>query len=747
MSKRVSRAGIAALLMASASASAVSAQSVAADGQADGSEEVIVTAQKRAQSPLDVGISIDAASAAAVREQRIQQVQAFVAMLPNVDVKEIGPGALPVITMRGVGLNDWSPTNNPSAGVYIDEVYVSSLTMMSFDLFDIERLESLKGPQGTLYGRNSTAGAINILTARPNMNGISGYAAASYGNYETAEVEGWINLPVSETFALRFSAKGINQSEGYFFNRRIDRDYGRRDILMGRAQARWQPSEALDINLKLEGQRSRSEAGNGAFYGAFYPPNPPAGLVCPGDPRCLNLQGYSDADGDPFSGSYSVDPTYDLDLFAATLTVRADLGGAELTSVTGYADFERQWGQDVDNSPLAIADYVSRDDISQFSQEFRLAGEAGAMHWLVGGFFSRDWVKGSIDGDNSDFFNTTTLTLWDQATTSAAMFGNLEYAVSDSVSLIGGLRYTWEERAFAGSSVDLATGCPVSLLSRAPCGSPPVTLAGIDTQIDDRNWSWKVGANWKPDEETLIYASISQGVKSGGFFSGFATNSLALRPYAPETLIAYEVGVKQRLSQSGFNWSASAFYYQYDDMQTFIRDESGAVPIQKLGNVKEVEIYGLDLEVQYQPRAISGLSISGGLGLLETEMGAFPSSGGIVPRGNRVPNAPEVSFNLGVSYEADLSGEWFVRLQTNGRYSGGTFKDAQNLELLRADSYWVWNARVAVGSNEGWEIALWGKNIADAQIEMHATSLVPLGFGARFYAPPRTFGLSVSKGF
>lgn len=745
MPKRTSHARIAALLMASAAA--VSAQVAMAQDSAAGEEEIVVTAQKRAQNPLDVGISINAVGAAAVRDQRLQQVQAFVAMLPNVDVKEIGPGALPVITMRGVGLNDWSPTNSPSAGVYIDEVYVSSLTMMSFDLFDIDRLESLKGPQGTLYGRNSTAGAINILTARPNVDAVNGYLAASYGNYQTGEIEGWINLPVSDSFALRFSAKGIDQSEGYFFNERIDRDYGRRNILMGRAQARWQPSDGLDINLKLEGQRSRSEAGNGAFYGAFYPPNPPAGMVCPGDPRCRNLQGYSDTDGDPFTGSYSVDPTYDLDLFAATLTVRADLGGAELASVTGYADFERVWGQDVDNSPLAIADYISRDDISQISQELRLSGESGAVNWLVGAFVSRDWVKGSVDGDNADFFNTTTLTLWDQTTTSAAMFGHLEYAVSDRISLVGGLRFTWEERSFAGSTVDLATGCPISLLSRAPCGSPPITLAAIDTRIDDRNWSWKVGVNWKPDDETLIYASISQGVKSGGFFSGFATNSIALRPYTPETLVAYEVGVKQRLSESGFNWSASAFYYQYSDMQTFIRDESGAVPIQKLGNVEEVDIYGLDLELQYRPPALDGLSLTVGLGLLETEMGPFPSSGGIVPRGNRVPNAPDVSLTLGASYEVDLSDDWFVRLQANGRYSGSTFKDAQNLELLQADSYWVWNARVAVGSNDGWEIALWGKNITDELIEMHATSLVPLGFGARFYAPPRTFGLSVSKGF
>lgn len=739
-----SRSIFAARLLSTAAA-LVLAQTFPASAQTL-AEELVVTAQKREQSTLEVGINVSAVSAADVLEQRIQQVPDFVATIPNVDVKEIGPGTLPVITLRGVGLNDWSPTNNPSAGVYIDEVYVSSLSMMNFELFDIERMEALKGPQGTLYGRNSTAGAINILTARPNTDGVAGYVAGSYGNYETADMQGWINLPVSDTFSLRFSGRAINQSEGYFYNERIARDYGRRDLVMGRAQARWQPSDALDVNLKLEGQRSRSEAGNGAFYGVLPPAAPTPGVVCPGDPRCRNFQGYSDTDGNPFTGSFSVDPTYDLDYLAATLGVRADLGDVELASVTGYADFTRQWGQDVDNSPLRIADYISHDDIRQASQEFRLSSQSGPITWLTGVFFSRDWVKGSIDGDNMDFFNTTTLSVWDQTTTSAAAFGNIEYALNNRLTLVGGLRYTWEEREFIASTVDLTTGCPVSLLSGAPCGSGPITAASANTEISDRNWSWKLGLNWNPNDDTLIYASISQGHKSGGFFSGFATTSAALRPYDPETLVAYEVGVKQRL-EAGFNWSASAFFYTYDDMQTFIRDESGAVPVQRLGNVAEVEIYGLDLELEYSPPVLSGLSIMAGLGLLETEMGAFPSSGGVIPRGNRVPNAPEVSFTFGAAYEVSLWDDWRLRLQTNGRYSGATFKDAQNLDLLHADSYWVWNARAALANAGGWEIALWGKNLADEEIEMHATSLVPLGFGARFYAPPRTYGVSLSRSF
>lgn len=733
-------AGLAALLIAGAA-------QAAGDTAPTEIEAVTVTAQKRAQDTLDVGVNVAVVSGEALEAGRVTQVTDLANFTPNVEIKENMPGILPVVTIRGVGLNDFSATNNPSAGVYVDEVYLSSLALMNFDLFDMERMEALKGPQGTLYGRNSTAGAINIVTAKPTFGGVEGRISGGFGNYETAELDGMINLPVSDTFALRFSGKAVQQDEGFFFNRATNRDFGRRDVLMGRAQARWAPTEDLDIVLKLEGQRVRSEVGAPEFFGLTPPPAPPPGLVCPGSAGCMDFLGYSDTDGDPFKGEYSVDPAYDVDQRAATLRIEKDFGWAILTSVTGYLDFQRTWGADTDAGPFRQTDFIENDDIDQVSQELRLAGATERSDWLVGAFISRDRVDMTYDGDLQDLFNTTTLTFSNQTSKSAAVFGNVEYDLAPDVSLVAGLRYTWEEKDNVGGDFDLVPNCPASFLTLTPCGSPPVLMASVDEAISDTNWSWKLGLNWKPDPLTLVYASVSQGVKSGGFFSGVATNSGQLQPYDPETLIAWETGVKQRLPGAGLSWSGSLFYYDYSDVQTFIRDTSGGLPIQRLGNVDEATIYGLDLDALWSPPSLPGLDVTVGLGLLKTELGSFDSSGGAVPKGNEMPDAPEVSFNLATAYTFAIGDSLEGRVQIDGQYAGDMFKDALNDPLIATDAYWVWNGRASLFSGSDWEVAIWGKNLADEQYVTQGVNNLSLGIGFRVYGAPRTFGVSFTKRF
>jgi iron complex outermembrane receptor protein len=733
-------AGLAALLIASATQAAEGAAPVEI-------EAVTVTAQKRAQDTLDVGVNVAVVSGEQLEAGRVSQVTDLAGFTPNVEIKENMPGILPVVTIRGVGLNDFSATNNPSAGVYVDEVYLSSLALMNFDLFDMERMEALKGPQGTLYGRNSTAGAINIVTAKPTFGGIEGRISGGLGNYETVELDGMINLPVSDTFALRFSGKAVQQDEGFFFNRATNRDFGRRDVLMGRAQARWAPTEDLDIVLKLEAQRVRSEVGAPEFFGLTPPPGSPASLVCPGSSGCMDFLGYTDTDGDPFKGEYSVDPAYDVDQRAVTLRIEKDFGWATLTSVTGYLDFQRTWGADTDAGPFRQTDFIEHDDIDQVSQELRLAGATERSDWLVGAFVSRDRVEMTYDGDLQDLFNTTTLTFSNQTSKSAAVFGNVEYDLVPDVSLVAGLRYTWEEKDNVGGDYDLVPNCPASFLTLTPCGSPPVLMASVDETISDRNWSWKLGLNWKPDPLTLVYASVSQGVKSGGFFSGVATNSGQLQPYDPETLIAWEAGVKQRLPGVGLSWSGSLFYYDYSDVQTFIRDTSGGLPIQRLGNVDEATIYGLDLDALWSPPSLPGLDVTIGLGLLKTELGSFDSSGGAVPKGNDMPDAPEVSFNLATAYTFAVGDSLEGRVQIDGQYAGDMFKDALNDPLIATEAYWVWNGRASLFAGSDWEVAIWGKNLADEGYVTQGVNNLSLGVGFRVYGAPRTFGVSFTKRF
>jgi iron complex outermembrane receptor protein len=213
--------------------------------------EIVVTAQRRAESNLQVGVTLTALSGDTVAQQRVEQVLDLKGRVPNLDIKEQVPGAMPVITIRGVGLNDFGAANSPSAGVYVDQVYVASIAMMAFDMYDVERIEVLKGPQGTLYGRNSTAGALNIITRKPQQD-FDAYATLGYGNYDTVDFETAVNVPLADTAALRVSAKTIQQGEGYWESRALPgKTIGNRDLTMGRAQLALSPSDSFDLNLKI----------------------------------------------------------------------------------------------------------------------------------------------------------------------------------------------------------------------------------------------------------------------------------------------------------------------------------------------------------------------------------------------------------------------------------------------------------------------------------------------------------------
>lgn len=727
-----------------------------ATAQERAGDQIVVTAQKREQNILDVGATVTAIGGETLREARILEIRDIATYVPNVDIREQAPGVLPVITIRGVGLNDFSNTNNPTAGVYIDEVYLSSLGLLTFDFFDLERIEVLKGPQGTLYGRNSTAGAVNFITAKPEFDNPVTRLSASYGNFNTLEVEGVANLPVSDTFAIRIGAKTIQQWRGYYFNRTIDDDIGERNIALGRVQLRWAPNDNTDISLKVDAYTNNSGIGQGAFLGGFDFANAPTfrcaaiaqGMV---DPTCTSPFGYSDQDGDPFSGDWSAMQFYDAKQIGTTLRGVFDLGGVELTSVTGFIDHYREAFNDLDASPATALEFIPTTDVRQYSQELRLAGVSGRLDWLLGAFWSRDHIVVGSTGLADDLFMTRTSGFGDQETDSAAGFAHGEYQLTDTLSLIGGLRLTWEKKTYTARVFDdnpFGTSCLLSLTC-TPGPTPQITLAMADNiQTDDTNLSWKAGLDWKPVDSTLFYVSASRGVKSGGFFFGFTTNSDSFLPFEPESLISYEAGVKHQTADGALRFSASGFYYDYKDIQTFVRDQSSAIPFQRLGNVDEARLFGADIEATFTPPQIEGFTLTAGLGLLDSELGGFEALSGPVPEGNEFPNAPSITLNMLARYERPIANGVNGILQFDGRYSGATFKDALNSQLIAADSFSLWNGRLAVADDDGaWEIALWAKNIFDKAYKVQGVDLTSLGFGYENYNPPRTFGGTLTVQF
>lgn len=713
-------------------------------------EELVVTAQKREQRLIDVGASVASLDGEAIRAARVESSADLATQIPNVDVKQNIPGAQAIVTVRGVGLNDFSSTNNSTVGLYVDEVFLSSFAQMDFNFFDLDRIEVLKGPQGTLYGRNSTAGAINILSAAPSPAGNSGYLSASAGAYDRFEAEGAANIAAGETLAFRLSGKAVNQGEGFWYSRTQRRDLGEQDILLGRAQMLWKPDERLSARLKFEVEKSRSELGVGKFFGTVSTNAAPCpDFANPG--HCVNSRGYTDTTRDKFEGDWGSRTPYRVSQWNGTGRIDADLGFADLAAVTGYINFKRSFHIDADASPTVDAEFDQNDKVEQFSQEVRLSGETGPATWIVGAYYSWDRVKTFAPGQFNDIFNTHVLITADQETTSRALFGQADWKITDQLTLVTGVRYTDEEREYVGGTRDLNPfGLSFLCLAVGACAPGPgqTQLSFIDAEISDKNWSWRAGLNFKPNDDTLLYALVSRGVKSGGFFNGITTSSLALAPYAPEKLTDYEAGFKARLFDRSLSLEASAFWYDYEDLQTQTFTNVGAVSLIKLGNVDKATVKGLDIQAVWLP--VDGLSLSAGVGLLDTKLGAFRTAGPTgpitVPKGNELPNAPEVTLNLKARYEWQVMGDWTAAVQGGAHYSDEVFKEALNTPYLSADDYWIFDARASLTSAPGWEVAVWAKNLGDKAYVAQVTDN-GIGMGYRIFNAPRTYGVTLTKRF
>lgn len=714
-------------------------------------EEVIVTAQKREQRQLDVGLAISTVDAEAVRRARVETPSDLTTQVANVDVKENIPGAQSIVTVRGVGLNDFSSTNNSTVGLYVDEVFLASFAQMDFNFFDLERIEVLKGPQGTLYGRNSTAGALNIISAAPSVAGNKGFLAGTYGNYGRWEAEGWGNFAASDTLAVRLSGKWINQDDGFWRSRVRKRDLGEQDIKLGRAQLLWKLSEAVTARLKFEVEKNRSEIGVGKFFGTI----PLSGGACPdfaNPARCVNSHGYTDVTPDKFEGDWNHAAPYRVSQWNATGRIDANLGWATLTSVTGAIDFKRQFYIDADAGPTSDAEFDQNDKVKQFSQELRLAGDLmGRGTWILGGYYSHDRVRTFTPGTLKDLFNTNVLITANQKTESRAVFSQVEWKLTEPLSLVLGARYTDEDRDYVGGTRDLNPfGLSFLCLAVGACAPGPgqTQLSFADASISDKNWSWRAGLNYKPNADTLLYASVSRGVKSGGFFNGISTTSFALAPYRPEKLTDYEAGVKARLFDRSLSVEASAFWYDYNDLQTQTFTNVGAVSLIKLGNVDNATVKGVDLQLVWLP--VAGLTLSGSAGFIDTELGSFLTAGAAgpitVPKGNKLPNAPDVTLNLQARYEWAVNGDWTASLQGGAHYSDAVFKEALNTPYLSSDSYWTFDLRAALASANGWELSAWAKNLTDERHVEQATDN-GVGNGYRIFNAPRTYGGTLTKRF
>ena len=680
-------------------------------------EEILVTAQKREQRFGDVGISGTAYTGESLAEAGVVQLSDLAMLTPNVQIKDVMANSIPNVTIRGIGLNDYAANNNPAAGIYVDDVYLVSPAMLSFAMFDLERVEVLKGPQGTLFGRNTTAGTLNFVSKKPGDE-LEGYLTLDYGNYERLLAEGAIGGPITDTLGGRIAVQTIQQGEGHQTNRLNGRKIGEVDRTAARGELSWKPSDDVSALLSVYGGTDKSDVW----------------LIKIDNPFTTE----DDGDTNPYRSGASIDPHMDLESTGVNLTIDWSLSDVlTLTSVTGYQDFSRWHVEDRDATSLIQLDGLFDNEIDQFSQEVRLT-HVGEELVLIGGVF---YGEDSVD-TRDEFVATDLLALlglagvdvigneYQQDTTSMALFLHSEWSFADDWKLTAGARYTDESKDFNGAYTFLIAG-----------GAEIPLYPDVVEKYDTDNVSGKIGLDYTGIEDTLLYASVSRGFKSGGFQGQLSFDPAALQPFDDEEVLAYEAGMKTRKLGNSLELNASVFFYDYEDMQFYggLFDSPVGV-LFGITNVGDAEVKGAEADLWWRPAA--GLDLRFGLGYLDTEITNSVVDG--VATGSELPNAPEFTFSSMASYEWPISGSLTAEVAV-----AADFQDNVTYDIVRAPpeaiegSYWLYDARIGIGSaDDRWNVSLWGRNLGDEQYRSQVI-FSSVGFGET-WGLPRTYGLTLT---
>tara|TARA_R110002110_G_scaffold61225_5_gene172081 strand:+ start:18790 stop:20958 length:2169 start_codon:yes stop_codon:yes gene_type:complete len=679
-------------------------------------EEVIVTAQKREQSFNEVGIAVTALSGDDINALRLNQPVDIAAQTPNLRINNVVANSIPNVTIRGIGLNDYATNNNPAAGIYIDEVYLVSPAMLSFQMHDLARVEVLKGPQGTLFGRNTTAGAVNFIANRPTDEFAAG-ATLEYGRYGHASGRGFVSGPLAPGLEGRLSVQRIRQSDGHQTNRVTGEEVGRIASTAWRALLQWQPTDNLDVLLNAHGGRDDSDVHLVKIDNPFSPED--------------------DGDRDVFRSGASVDTRQDIDSQGFSLTANwAFTEQLSLTSISAWEELDRFHVEDRDATSLVQLDGYFDNAVEQFSQELRLSYLSDELVWIAGAFYGSDEVETRDRFDSADLLPLLGLDGFEslgneyrQESDSVALFLHTEWQLTPAWRLTAGLRYTDEDKTFSDAFTYLIGG-----------GFEAPLFPGVRNDYSTDDVSGKFGIDYTGFEDALLYASVSRGFKSGGFQGQLTFDPSDLQPFEEENLLAYEAGAKLTLLDGSMQLNASIFFYDYEDMQFYggIFD-SPVGTLFGIANVGDSEVTGGEIELAWRPA--EGLDVRLGMGLLDTEI--TRSIVGGVAEGSELPNSPELNVNGVVRYQWPLSAGLYADVMVDFNYQDEmTFDIVRQPQEAREDSYWLWNARAGVGAASGaWTLSLWGKNLSD---ERYRTQVLfsSVGFGES-WGMPRTYGVSL----
>jgi outer membrane receptor protein involved in Fe transport len=734
-------------------------------------QEIVVTAEKREESVNQVPMSIVAATGAQLQALGIDQARDLVKITPSFTYADSYVGS-PIYTLRGVGFSDNSLGGRPTVSIYTDEAPIPfAIETRGADL-DLERVEVLKGPQGTLFGQNATGGAINYIDAKPTA-ALQAGAHASYGSYNAVDVGGFVSGPVADTLQARV-AIDHTQMDPWQRSYTTGARTGAGDFTSGRVILAWTPDADLKVQLNLNGYVDGSELQAGQLIGVS--PSIPAAAAAIADLSAYPLSPHkaTAADFDP-GDNYHRNNHFGQANLRIDYSLPHDL---TFTSITSYSRYSERQLQDLDGTALSNLNQFTRGEISSWSEEARIAGKLmDRGHFVVGFNDANDRVLESNflqipDSTPAFTFVPFGLPLYaafrdmdNQHATTTAGFGSADYDLTGAVKIYGGVRYTQSRDAFNGCTGDNGNGVAAEdfgflyNVSRAAVGlpaNPPIAPGGcitaapglvpglVRSTLDQNNVSWRAGAQWAPHDGVLLYANVSKGYKAGGYPDLAASAASQFAPALQESVLAYEAGFKATLVARRLQLNGAAFHDDYDDKQILGRVLDPVFgPLLKLVNVPHSAITGAELQFNWTP--IRGLDVGAGGSYIHSEIlnhfTNYDPNGALTDfNGEAFPNTPKWQLVSSIDYHWALNDRLDGFVGGNVTYQSSTNSQLGDLPLLKIDAYTLLDLRAGVESHDGaWRLSVFGRNVTNAYYWTAANH--DLDTTVRFAGMPATWGV------
>lgn len=683
-------------------------------------EEIVVTAQRRTSTLLEAPIAVSAFDANEIERRQSFNVVDIVNNVPNlIGNNNIGQGTATTVFLRGVGTTESIVTVDPGLGFYIDDVYIARQGVNNFSLFDVERVEVLRGPQGTLYGRNTNAGAIKVISKKPSDEREFS-AEASYGRFDRYNVKASANGALSDIAFARVTA--IREAgNGYTTNRVTGKKVNDRDTWGARGQVRLLPSDDVTVDLSVDW----SESDQAGLYAKDV-----AGITRP-------------FDGDLFTVDSSIDTQNIGRAWGVAANISWDINDTmNLQSVTAWRNTYQSWNLDLTDQPVSIFNLYTINDSDQLSQELKLSGTAmdDRLDYVAGLFYFKE-DSFSFIGDEINLAPAPGVRVplpffgrdYDVGVKSYAAFSEITYAFTDQLSLVAGLRFTKEEK-----SLDLTqrVGGPVGLSSQSQIigwDSDTLRALGTPTELDFDEFTPRLGLQYDINEDVNVYAMFTRGFKSGGW-AARTNNPAEVTPFEPEIVDNYELGLKSNLMDGQVRLNMVGFYYDYTSLFNTGTGAAGNFIVA----TNDAEVYGLEGEVT--ARITEQLDVFGSFGYQKGDYkGVDPALAGTVV-GAELQRLPEFNAQAGFTYVQPVSNDWNVRVNADYNYSDSHFTNLQNTPEAKSGTIDLVSAAINMERDDGsLSFGVSCRNCIDDEYISQSLDFRGLGFITVYPGEPATW--------